>query len=327
MSFEIIGTGGAEPDFVLTNEMLEEMVETSDEWITQRTGIQERRIVREETMQSLARKAGQEALENAGVSASELDYVLFATIGGDYRTPSQASILSMDVGADCPTMDINAACTGFLYALDVADALFKAGKAEYILVAGMEIMSRFVDFTDRKTCVLFGDGGGAVVLKKGDALKAIHLSGKGNIDTLNIPSVFPDTPWHHQENKRDTVYMNGQEVYKFAVNAFIHELNTCLDLAGLTKDDLSLVIPHQANSRIIESAREKLGMSSESFVNAVAKRGNTSAGSIPLLLNELNRSGRLKPGMKIGMAAFGGGLTSAGAVVEWTMEQAKSETL
>ena len=318
MSFDIIGTGGAEPEFVLTNQMLEEMVETSDEWITQRTGIRERRIVRSETMQTLARKAGLEAMEDAGIQAEDLDYLLFATIGGDYRTPSQASILSMDLGADCPAMDINAACTGFIYALDVADALFRSGKAEYILVAGMEIMSRFVDFSDRNTCVLFGDGGGAVVLRKGDGLKAIHLTGKGNIDSLNVPSVFPNSPWHTQENQRNTVYMNGQEVYKFAVNAFIKELNTCLDQADLTTDDLSLVIPHQANSRIIESARQKLKMSKESFVNAVDKRGNTSAGSIPLILNELNREGRLKPGMKLGLAAFGGGLTSAAAIIEWT---------
>lgn len=318
MSFEIIGTGGAEPEFILTNEMLEEMVDTSDEWIMQRTGIKERRIVREETMTTLARKAGLEAILNAGISATELDYILFATIGGEYRTPSQSSILSMDLGVDCPTMDINAACTGFVYALDVADALFKAGKAECILVVGMELMSRFVDFSDRRTCILFGDGGGAVVLKKGNALKAIHLSGKGNIEALNIPNVFPDSPWHRQENQRNTTWMNGQEVYKFAVNAFITELNTCLNLAGLTKNDLSLVIPHQANSRIIESAREKLELPPERFVNEVARRGNTSAGSIPLLLNELNRSGRLKPGMIIALAAFGGGLTSAGAILEWT---------
>ena len=165
MSFDIIGTGSAEPDFRLTNKMLEEMVETSDEWITQRTGIKERRISIDETLRSLALKASKAAVDNAGIDPSQLDYILFGTISAEYKTPSQASILAMDLGADCTAMDLNAACTGFLYALDLADALFKAGKAEYILVAGMEIMSRYIDYTDRRTCVLFGDGGGCVILK------------------------------------------------------------------------------------------------------------------------------------------------------------------
>ncbi|MFZ2257737.1 MAG: beta-ketoacyl-ACP synthase III [Clostridiaceae bacterium] len=318
MSFDIIGTGSAEPDFRLTNKMLEEMVETSDEWITQRTGIKERRISIDETLRSLALKASKAAVDNAGIDPSQLDYILFGTISAEYKTPSQASILAMDLGADCTAMDLNAACTGFLYALDLADALFKAGKAEYILVAGMEIMSRYIDYTDRRTCVLFGDGGGCVILKKGNGLKAIHTSNRGNIEALNIPNIFRDTPWHKETQTRDTVEMSGGEVYKFAVGSFMTELGICLDQAKLTIGDLDLVVPHQANSRIIESAREKLGLSEDKIVNEVAKRGNTSAGSIPLLLDELNRSGRLKAGMKIAMVAFGGGLTSAGAIIEWT---------
>ncbi|MFZ2258760.1 MAG: beta-ketoacyl-ACP synthase III [Clostridiaceae bacterium] len=318
MSFDIIGTGSAEPDFRLTNKMLEEMVETSDEWITQRTGIKERRILKDETLRGLALKAAQAAVDNAGIDPKQLDYILFGTISAEYKTPSQASILAMDLGVDCTAMDLNAACTGFLYALDLADALFQAGKAEYILVAGMEIMSRYIDYTDRRTCVLFGDGGGCVVLKKGNGLKVIHTSNRGNIEALNIPNVFRDTPWHKETQTRDTVEMSGGEVYKFAVGSFMTELGICLTKASLTIGDLDLVVPHQANSRIIESAREKLGLSEDKIVNEVAKRGNTSAGSIPLLLDELNRSGRLKAGMKIAMVAFGGGLTSAGAVIEWT---------
>ena len=318
MSFEIIGTGRGEPAFILTNAMLEKMVDTTDEWIMQRTGISQRHIMVDETMQELAKKAGAEALADGGLDASSLDYILFATIGGDYRTPSQASILAMDLGVDCAAVDINAACTGFIYALDLADALFKAGKAEHILVVGMEMMSRYIDFTDRRTCILFGDGGGAVLLKKGNGLKSIHVSGKGNIDHLNIPNVYPGFPWKKADaDPRDTLLMNGREVYKFAVGAFQDELNFCLEAAGLTAQDLDLVIPHQANSRIIESARERLGMSADVYINRVADRGNTSAGSIPLLIDELNRSGRLKQGMKIGLVAFGGGLTSAGAIIEW----------
>lgn len=320
MSFEIIGTGSREPEFILSNKILEKLVDTTDEWITQRTGIEERRMLSHETMRSLLKESGQDALNDAGIDAKELDYILLATISGEYRTPSQASILSIDLGVDCAAMDINAACTGFLYALDLADSLFATGKAEYILVAGMEIMSRYIDFNDRRTCILFGDGGGAVVLKKGDGLKAIHSGGKGSIDHLNIPNVFRDSPWHQETETRDTLLMNGREVYKFAVGAFIDELSYCLDKAGLTPQDLDLVIPHQANSRIIESAREKLGMAEETFINRVSKRGNTSAGSIPLLLDELNRSGQLKKGMTIGLVAFGGGLTSAGAVLEWTKD-------
>lgn len=320
MSFEIIGTGRGEPDFRLTNAILEKMVDTSDEWITQRTGISERRVMVDETMRDLALKSAREALEDGGITPDQLGYILFATISGEYRTPSQASILAMDLGVDCAALDLNAACTGFLYGLDMADALFQANKAEYILVVGMEIMSRYLDYTDRRTCILFGDGGGAVLLKKGNGLKAIHASGKGNIDVLNIPNVFPDTPWHKETETRNTIEMNGREVYKFAVGAFLDELNLCLKRAGMTAQDLDLVIPHQANSRIIESARERLGVSEETFINQVADRGNTSAGSIPLLLDELNRSGKLKKGMMLGLVAFGGGLTSAGAILEWTKE-------
>ncbi|WFF71465.1 beta-ketoacyl-ACP synthase III [Proteiniclasticum sp. QWL-01] len=320
MSFEIIGTGRGEPDFRLTNAILEKMVDTSDEWITQRTGISERRVMVDETMRDLALKSAREALKDGGITPDQLGYILFATISGEYRTPSQASILAMDLGVDCAALDLNAACTGFLYGLDMADALFQANKAEYILVVGMEIMSRYLDYTDRRTCILFGDGGGAVLLKKGNGLKAIHASGKGNIDVLNIPNVFPDTPWHKETETRNTIEMNGREVYKFAVGAFLDELNLCLNRAGMTAQDLDLVIPHQANSRIIESARERLGVSEETFINQVADRGNTSAGSIPLLLDELNRSGKLKKGMMLGLVAFGGGLTSAGAILEWTKE-------
>ncbi|MFB0958413.1 MAG: beta-ketoacyl-ACP synthase III [Clostridiaceae bacterium] len=320
MSFEIKGTGRGEPDFRLTNAILEKMVDTSDEWITQRTGISERRVMVDETMRDLALKSAREALEDGGITPDQLGYILFATISGEYRTPSQASILAMDLGVDCAALDLNAACTGFLYGLDMADALFQANKAEYILVVGMEIMSRYLDYTDRRTCILFGDGGGAVLLKKGNGLKAIHASGKGNIDVLNIPNVFPDTPWHKETETRNTIEMNGREVYKFAVGAFLDELNLCLNRAGMTAQDLDLVIPHQANSRIIESARERLGVSEETFINQVADRGNTSAGSIPLLLDELNRSGKLKKGMMLGLVAFGGGLTSAGAILEWTKE-------
>lgn len=320
MSFEIIGTGSGEPEMRLTNAMLEELVETSDEWITQRTGIKERRVMAGDTMRDLAKKAGEEALADAGIAAGQLDYILFATISGEYRTPSQASILAMDLAVDCPAVDLNAACTGFIYALDFADSLFQSGKAEHILVVGMEIMSRYIDYTDRRTCVLFGDGGGAAVLKKGNALKAVHTGGKGNIEALNIPNVYRSTPWNQETETRDTILMNGPEVYKFAVGAFLEELGICLQRTGMKPTELDLVIPHQANSRIIESAREKLGIAKDVFINRVADRGNTSAGSIPLLLNELNRQGRLRPGMKIGLVAFGGGLTSAGAILEWTMD-------
>ncbi|PKK39275.1 3-oxoacyl-[acyl-carrier-protein] synthase, KASIII [Clostridiaceae bacterium JG1575] len=317
MSFYIAGTGRAEPEFILDNAMLEELVETSDEWITQRTGIKERHILREETMRSLAHHAAQEALADAGIMASELDLIVFATVGGDYRTPSQASIVSMDLGVKCPAMDLNAACTGFLYALDVADAYFQAGKASCILVVAMEIMSRFTDYSDRRTCVLFGDGGGAVVLKKGEGLKALHLSGEGNIEPLYIPNLFTPTPWRKEAPQKGTVAMKGPQVYQFAVGAFLREMDQCLSAAHLTAKDLDLIIPHQANARIIESARVKWGLPHEVFINEVARRGNTSSGSIPLLLDELNRSGRLKEGMLLALVAFGGGMTSGGAILKW----------
>ncbi|MFB0918275.1 MAG: beta-ketoacyl-ACP synthase III [Clostridiaceae bacterium] len=319
MSFRILGTGKAEPDFILDNEMLSKMVDTSDEWIVQRTGIKERRILNnEENMTSLSLKAAKEALLDSGVEASELDLIIFATMRGDYSTPAQACILASDLGAHCPAFDVNAACTGFLYAMDIADSYFKSGKVNKVLVVGMELMSRYIDFTDRRTCVLFGDGGGAAVLGKGNELKAIHLSAEGNIPALKIENKFDSTPFKTEvEPESSKVIMDGKAVYRFAVGALEGELNTCLESAGLTTEDIDLVIPHQANSRIIESARERLKMPSEKFANRIHKRGNASAGSIPLLLDDLNKEGLLKNGMTIAMVAFGGGLTSGGMIIEW----------
>lgn len=314
MSVRIMGLGSAEPELKLTNADLEQMVDTSDEWIIQRTGIKERRICQGETMRSLGLKAAKEALADAGVT--EVDYILFATVAGDFRTPAQASILAMDLGIDCPAMDINAACTGFLYALDVANALISAGRANRILVAGMELMSRLVDYTDRATCVLFGDGGGAVVLEKGEGLKAIRVGGVGNLKTLNIPGGYGENPWRKAGDPA-VIYMDGPEVYKFAVNAMVDEVKAACQAAGIEVQDLDYLIPHQANSRIIKSAGERLKLPPEKVVDAVANRGNTSSGSIPLVLKDLDRAGRLKDGMNIALVAFGGGLTKACAVFQW----------
>lgn len=319
MSFRILGTGKAEPEFILTNDRLSEIIDTSDEWIVQRTGIKSRRIVTgDETMASLSLKAAREALADANTAASELDLILFATMSADYTMPAQACILARDLGAKCPAYDINAACTGFIYALDAADSYFKAGKVNKVLVMGMDLMSRQLDFTDRRTCVLFGDGGGAVVLGRGDALKAIHLSADGNISSLYTENKFDTTPYKTETPPAtNKLVMDGKAVYRFAVGAFENEMSICMDLAGLDKTEIDYVIPHQANTRIIESAREKLGMPLEKFANRIAHRGNASAGSIPLLLDDLNKEGILLNGMKLAMVAFGGGLTSGGLIIEW----------
>jgi len=319
MSFSIKGTGSCYPEKVVTNEDLSKMVDTSDEWIYTRTGIKERRIATHETMSELSVTAAKRAVENAGIDPGEIDLVIFSTVHGEYNTPSMACVVSEGLGVDCPAFDLNGACSGFLYALDVADGFFARGKVRHILVVAAEMMSHIVDWEDRATCVLFGDGAGAAVLSAGDDLLAIKLRGKGNSEVLQIPNYIGNSPYTELERRPTTLYMNGREVYRFAVDAMSSGIKEVMEMADLSPEEITWVMPHQANARIIEGAKKRLEFKDEQYVTNIEHYANVSSACIPCLLDQMNRGGKLHAGDTIAMSAFGGGLTSAAAIVRWSI--------
>lgn len=309
----ISGTGHAVPDKILTNDDLSHMVDTSDEWITTRTGIKERHILTEnETLTDLSAKAGRDALENAGVLPEDIDYIICATVKGDFTTPSLACCVQKEMGLTCPAFDINAACAGFLYALDVAASLIKTKKnVRRVLVIATEAISRLIDWNDRNTCVLFGDGSGAAVVERSeeDCFMSFVEHSSGNCEVLNIKT---------REDGRQCMFMNGKEVFKFAVTSACSDINEAMNEAGIEdKSEIDYVILHQANKRITDAVTAKLGIDEEKYISTIHKYGNTSASGIIIALDELSRSGRLKKGDKIAFAAFGGGLVSAASIICW----------
>jgi len=317
MTFNVLGTGSFLPSRVVTNDDLSAMVDTNDEWIAQRVGVRERHVCTVETATDLAYGAAVAALENGGVAASELDFILCATITPDYASPSVACMVQKRLGGSCPAMDISAACSGFVYALDAAAGYFARGKAKKMLVIGAEQMSRVTDWGDRSTCVIFGDGAGAMVLGEGDGLLAITLSTVGGTDVIRVP-VYPGaSPFDQKGHEKPFIHMNGQETFKFAVNSFCRDMKTVMAEAGLRHEDVSFIIPHQANQRIIDAAVSRLELPPENFISNIARVGNTSAASVAIAADELWRSGRLKRGDNVILAAFGGGLSSAACALKW----------
>jgi 3-oxoacyl-[acyl-carrier-protein] synthase-3 len=316
MSFQIVGTGRAHPALVLTNDMLAELINTSDEWITTRTGIKSRYVSTVETLEDLSTKSAERALEKAGVKAEELDLIICSTMKGDYATPSLACLIQKNIGADCAAFDANAACSGFVYGLDIADAYMASGKAETVLVVAAEMMTRHLDWKDRSTCVLFGDGAGAVVLKKGDGLKSIRITARGDDALLTIGSVFSASPFSEHPQIDPDFRMAGGEVFKFAVASIIKDVKDVLDKAGVKPSDIKMMVPHQANLRVFQSAKDKLGFTDEQIAIGIDHYGNTSSASIPLLLDELIEEGKLVTGDLIVLTAFGGGLTTGACVIK-----------
>lgn len=317
MNFKILGTGSAHPACSKTNNDLAEFLDTSDEWIYSRTGIKSRYVCTSETISDVAEAAGRAALENAGVDASELDGIICTTIRGDYFTPSLACVLQKRLGASCPAFDMNAACTGFIYALDVAAGFFARGRVKKILIVSCENMSKMLDWKDRSNCVLFGDGSGAAVLGEGDNLLSIHVSAYGNPDIMFIPNVSGDSPFNTAPCPKSVLTMNGHEVYKFAVSAMADELKLVVEEAGLEQKDVTWVLPHQANIRIINAAKKRLDIPGERYLSNMERYGNISSASIPILLDELNRKNTFREGDILTLVAFGGGLTSGACVIRW----------
>lgn len=320
MSFRIMGTGRCVPEYVLTNDEISTMVETSDEWISTRTGIKERRICTHETITDLAVAAAKNALENAKVSPEELDMIICGTIRGEFISPSEACVIQRHLGAKCPAFDVNAACSGFLYCMDVAAGFFARKRVKKMLIVCADNLTNCTDWEDRGTCVLFGDGAGAVVLGEGNELLSIELTTSGDFEYLRIPRGENSCPMYEHPSPRPVLYMNGREVYKFAVNAMVTGFQKAVADAGLKESDIDHVMPHQANMRIIDTAKAKLSFAPEKYIYNITRYGNTSAACIPMMLDEANRAGKFKNGDYIAMAAFGGGLSSGSAVLRWNAE-------
>ncbi len=320
MRTRIIGTGSCLPETIVTNDDLAKIMDTSDEWISSRTGIRERRLVKEETTASLSIEASRRALDNAGISAKEIDLIIVGTLTGDYVTPSTACEVQAALGADrAVAFDINAACSGFLFALHTADAYFKAGIYKTALVLGAETLSKIMDWNDRSTCVLFGDGAGAAVLRAEETGLLAYEQGSDGSKGMVLACRNRRNNNPLVQNATDLQYtsMDGQEVYKFAVTTVPASIKKVLEEAGLGIEDIDYFALHQANIRIIQSVAKRLKVSEDKFPISLDHCGNISAASVPILLDEINRKGMLKAGMKIVLSGFGAGLTWGSAVLEW----------
>lgn len=317
----IAGTGSYLPEKVLTNDDLTKIVDTTDEWIESRTGIRERHIAAEgETTGDLGYNAALRALEAAGIEASQLDMIVVGTTTPDLIFPSTACLIQARLGATgSAAFDVNAACSGFLYALSVADKFIRCGDAKHVLVIGAETLTRIVDWTDRTTCVLFGDGAGAVVLKADEdtGILSTHLHSDGSKKELLWNPVGVSAGFGEGEEARGAILMKGNDVFKYAVKALDSVVDETLDANGLGKADLDWLIPHQANLRIIEATAKRLDMSMEQVVVTVDKHGNTSSASVPMALDVAVRSGRVQRGQLLLLEAFGGGFTWGSALLRY----------
>jgi 3-oxoacyl-[acyl-carrier-protein] synthase-3 len=317
----IIGTGGYLPAKVLTNHDLEKMVETTDQWIFERTGIRERHIAADgETSSAMGEQAARRAIAAAGIGMKDIDLIIVATTTADQIFPSTACLLQNRLGIHgCPAFDVQAVCTGFVYGLGIADKFIRTGSAKYALVVGTETLSRITDWSDRTTCVLFGDGAGAVVLAASDkpGIISTHMHADGKYkDLLSVPAGI-SLGYDKVVSGVAYMQMEGNEVFKVAVNTLGRIVDETLAANHMKKSDIQWLVPHQANLRIIAATAKKLGMSMDHVVMTVDRHGNTSAASIPLAFDEAVRDGRIKPGEIVMMEAFGGGFTWGSVLLKY----------
>lgn len=317
MAIKVLGTGFYVPEKVVTNDDLAKMIDTSDEWIVQRVGVRQRHISTGETAADFAVKAAQEALLESGLGADELDLIIAATITSENVCPTVAGTVQARIGASCPAFDISSACSGFLFALDTAVSFITRGSAKNVLIIGAERLSKIVDWSDRSTCVIFGDGAGAMVATKGDGYLSSLLYTSGGDSVLKIPAYKGTSPFFEGEGEKPYIFMDGQETFKFAVGKIVDDIKTVTQQAGLELEDIDHVVTHQANIRIIDYAARRLKIPKEKFFVNIESYGNTSAASVPMALAELAKSGKLKRGDNVVLSAFGGGLSSAACVIKW----------
>ena len=320
MTTRIVGTGRCLPKTVVTNDDLGKIMDTSDEWISSRTGIRERHLAKDETTAGMSAEAAKKALEMAGMKAEEIDLLIVGTITGDYITPSTACEVQALLGAvNAMAFDINAACTGFMVAMNTADAYIRTGIYKNALVIGAEVLSRIMDWTDRKTCVLFGDGAGAAVLKADNVGMLAYTQGAAGEKGMSLAgqSRLNNNPLVTNSKALSYIHMDGQEVYKFAVSTVPASIEKVLAEAGLEPTDIKYFILHQANLRILQSVAKRLKVEEERFPISLDHCGNISAASVPILLDEVNEKGLLQKGDKIVLAGFGAGLTWSACVMEW----------
>lgn len=317
MNFTIIGTGSCLPGFSVDNNAFCDFVDTSDEWISTRTGIRKRHFLNGQSFLDLSVAAARNALEDAGTAASELDLILCATVQGEDVSPALACLIQEKIGASCPAFDLNAGCTGFLYALHASAGYFRSGMANKILIVCAEHLSRFLDWSDRSTCVLFGDGAGAAVLSQGSSLLSIHVGTQGQKQNLYVPGQPEQGPFWPETEEKSRIHMNGREIFRFAVSTVQREIPAAAERAGIGVGDIDYFLLHQANGRIIDAARTRLGQPESKFPVNYETCGNTSSASIPVLMDSLNRGGRLKPGNLLLLCAFGAGLTYGSCVIRW----------
>lgn len=320
---EIIGTGSYAPSNIMKNSDLENIVNTSDEWISSRTGIKERRISVGENTSDLSIKASLKAIEDANISPEDIDLIIVATISPDNYLPSTACIVQGAIKAcNATCFDISAACTGFIYGLSIAATFIKTGEAKVALVVGAEVLSKMVNWKDRNTCVLFGDGAGAAILRASEQEGIMSISTYSEGDKgeyLKSVGVPLNNPYVKDEKYSDSyVSMNGKEIFKFALRVLPQSINDVLKKASHSLEDIKYIVPHQANLRIIEAVAKKLNISEDKFYTNLKSFGNTSGASIPLALDEMARKGLIKRGDKIILSGFGGGLTYGATILKWT---------
>lgn len=316
----IIGTGSYMPKAIMTNKDFEKYVDTNDEWIVSRTGIKARHFSgKDENTGDLGYEAGLRAMEDAGISPMDLDYIIVATTTPQALIPNTSSYIQGKLGAKkAACFDLNAACSGFIYGLEVAEALLKLPKKKNILLIGAEVLSKITDFTDRTTCVLFGDGAGACVMTQGDGVKATLTGADGEKGECLMTTPFEvNNLLYPGEKSNHYISMDGKEVYKFAVKILPYAVEQIMEDAGVAVEEITHIIPHQANIRIIEAAAKRLNVPMEKFFMNIESMGNTSAASIPIALDAMNKEGSLKEGDKVVMVGFGGGLTYGAAYLEW----------
>ena len=314
---KISGTGSVLPKKVVTNDMLSEFLDTSDAWIYPRTGVKSRHVISDERLEEMAIEAARKALEDASMQASELDFIICSNVVNEYITPQLSCIIQGGIGANCPCIDINCACAGFIYALHLAESFYKAGSVKNVLIVCAEEPTRMTDWTDRRTCVLFGDGAGAAVLTPGDNIKGFSLSDASATDKLYQYRTLQPTPYITKQEQDVPLQMKGQDVFKFAVKASSSDITKVLREQGISPDEVDHFLLHQANLRIIHTIESFLEQPAEKFPVNIEDHGNSSSSCCPILIDECRRQGRFKPGDKIVISAFGAGFVSGAVLLEW----------